>query len=102
MKNIFALCYILVAVVEIYGAEWCPYCRKSEKLLKDNKIEYIMHEVSNDRYERAQFLQKKFNSPFIPQIIIKGQNIGGYDNLRKLIESKEIHKMIIKFILMLL
>ena len=61
MKNIFALSYVLVAVVEIYGAEWCPYCKKAEQLLKDNKIEYIKHEVSNDRYERAQFLQKKFN-----------------------------------------
>ena len=96
MKNIFALSYVIIAVVEIYGAEWCLYCKKAEQLLKDNKIEYIKHEVSNDRYERAQFLQKKFNSQFIPQIIIKGQNIGGYDNLKKLIESKEIDKMIKK------
>ena len=94
MKNIFALSYVLVAVVEIYGAEWCPYCKKAEQLLKDNKIEYIKHEVPQDRHERAKFLKEKLNASSIPQIIIKEKNIGGYDNLSKLFESGEIHKML--------
>ena len=92
MKNIFAIIYMLVATVEIYGTDWCPYCKRAESLLTNNGIKYEKH-YFKDRLEMNKFYAEK-NIRSIPQIYINGKNIGGYDSLKKLEENGQLSKLI--------
>ena len=66
--------------VEIYSKTNCVFCDKAKmRLAKENpKIHMLDHD-----YSREDFLKKFPNARTFPQIIINGENIGGYSELEK-------------------
>ena len=71
------------AEVTMYSTLFCPYCMRARKLLKNKKIEYEEIRVGSSA-SLWQEMREKTNGTTVPQIIINGQAIGGYDDMSQL------------------
>ncbi|SCA56044.1 Glutaredoxin-1 [Candidatus Terasakiella magnetica] len=66
--------------VEIYTKDSCMFCQKAKALFDENGISYKEHDVSTiDKFKAMQELIS--GAKTVPQIIIDGHLIGGYDVL---------------------
>jgi glutaredoxin 3 len=75
--------------VEFYSADWCPFCMRAKALLDARGIAY--EEINVDRIPgfREQIVEMTGRMT-IPQIIIDGQPVGGYDDLAALDRNGEL------------
>ena len=71
-------------VVEIYSKLNCIFCDKAKMRLQryNPKIQML-----DKDYTREEFLKKFPNAKTFPQIIINDKNVGGYYELKKLLEK---------------
>ena len=77
--------------VQVYTTDYCPYCDRAKALLKRRGIAYEEIDVSGDSDKRA-WLVKTTGRRTVPQIFIKGEPIGGSDELHALDRSGELQK----------
>jgi glutaredoxin 3 len=69
--------------IEIYSKINCIFCDKAKlRLAKKNPK---VHMLDTD-YTKEDFFKKFPNARTFPQIIINGENIGGYSELEKWLE----------------
>ena len=66
----------------VYTKDNCPYCVKAKALLKGYGLEYKEIVIGRD-ISREEFLDTYPNARTVPQIILDGEHIGGYDDLAK-------------------
>jgi glutaredoxin len=64
--------------VFVFGADWCPACRATEKFLAGNGVNYQRLEVTNN-LPVQQFMREHFGSTAIPVVVIDGNVRLGYD-----------------------
>lgn len=77
----------------IYGASWCPPCRKVKTYFTDNKIDFVYHSVDDNVTEVIQFLAEHTNEyKSIPMIFNRRKFIGGASDVITLLEDKAIEK----------
>ena len=67
--------------VTVYTTAMCPYCVAAKALLKKRGIAYDEINLSRDSDSRQQLVDITGMATF-PQIVIDGQMIGGFDELR--------------------
>jgi len=77
--------------LEIYSKDWCPYCAKAKALLRSKDIEYTEVDVTSD-FDREQEMVTRSMRRTVPQIFIKGESIGGYDDLAHLNATGELDR----------
>ena len=59
------------ATITMYGADWCPDCRRSKKFLLDNSIPFTWMDTDADK-EAEEFVKQKNNGKrIIPTIIFE-------------------------------
>ena len=75
-----------MADVTVYSTRICGYCHAAKRLLADRGIAYDEIDVSNDPDKRA-WLVETTGRRTVPQIFIRGESIGGYDELAALDRS---------------
>ncbi len=74
------------AIVEMYSKTFCWYCRAARRLLDAKGVDY--HEINlDDAPERRQEMSERSSGTTVPQIFIRGQAIGGYDEMKLLDEQ---------------
>jgi glutaredoxin 3 len=80
--------------IEIYTKAFCPYCWRAKELLSSKGVEY--HEVAVDFGGEAKQLmvQRANGRTTVPQIFIKGQHVGGCDDLMALERAGKLDEMI--------
>lgn len=82
--------------VEIYTIQTCPFCKKAKEKLKDNYLDYTEYDISENEEENRRKLAKLFKIPSgratVPQITINGKYIGGYSELKELIDSGKLNQ----------
>ena len=66
--------------VTIYTTRMCGYCFAAKRLLNARRIPYEEIDVSGDADKRA-WLVEATGQRTVPQIFIKGESIGGYEEL---------------------
>lgn len=73
--------------VEIYTSNSCGYCNMAKDYFKENNIEYIEYNVSENSQYRKDLMKKGYMS--VPVIVIEGEEVIGFDKNRieKLLES---------------
>ena len=65
----------------MYQADWCPFCRRAEALLRQKGVVEIEKiEIVLDAKGRAE-LQAKTGRRTVPQIYIGETHVGGCDDL---------------------
>lgn len=76
--------------VTIYTTRICPYCIAAKRLLSSRGIAYDEVDVSGDQAKRAWLVEVTGGRKTVPQIFIKGEAIGGYDELSALDQSGQL------------
>lgn len=64
--------------VTVYSTSTCPFCIRAKQYLKDNNINFVSIDVSED-HEKAQEMIKKSGQMGVPVIEIDGEIIVGFD-----------------------
>lgn len=79
--------------IKIYTTETCPYCISAKNLLKRLNVPYkeIMLEYGS---EELRNLIKKTKFRTVPQIFIGDKMIGGYNELKDIIDEDEFFQLI--------
>jgi glutaredoxin 3 len=63
--------------VEIYTSNSCGYCHMAKDFFKENNIEYIEHNISEDSEAKKILIKKGYRS--VPVIDINGKEMMGFD-----------------------
>ena len=72
----------------VWSKNQCPYCVMAKNLLRSNGVEYEERNISEGPWTKEQLLEAVPHARTLPQIIFDGNLIGGYDQLKKHLESK--------------
>ena len=75
--------------VIVWSKTNCPFCVKAKHSLADKGIEYEERLIGND-WTREQLLEMVPEARSVPQIIIDGNVIGGYNDLIKYLNTLDI------------
>ena len=57
--------------ITVYGAYWCPDCRRSKQFLGEHQIPYAWVDIEEDKAGEAYVLAKNEGKRIIPTIILK-------------------------------
>lgn len=79
--------------IEIYSADYCPYCTKAKALLKSKDADFITYDVADDTLLRQESLARSGKTS-VPQIFIDGKYIGGCDDLYALDSANELDSLL--------
>jgi len=69
-----------VGNVILYGADWCPDCRRAKKYLQDNKINFQFIEVDKHIWATEKVEEINNGKRIIPTILINSQPYTNPDN----------------------
>ena len=69
-------------VIKIYGKEQCPFCDMAKVLCTQKLKEWKYFQLGKD-FNREEMLEMFPTARTFPQIIMEGENIGGYDQLKE-------------------
>jgi alkyl hydroperoxide reductase subunit F len=79
--------------IEIYSRDWCPYCKKAKALLGSKGLDYHEIDITHDEALEQEMIERARRQT-VPQIFVKGESIGGYDDLARLNASGELDRML--------
>jgi glutaredoxin 3 len=81
-----------VSEVIVYTTRTCPYCRLAKDLLSRRGIAYREVDVT-DQEEFRDLLERLTGGRTVPQVVIGGRPVGGYEELRRLEESGDLDRI---------
>ncbi len=64
--------------VKVYSTPYCPWCKRTKKLLEDNGIAYQDFDVAADREAREEMIRKT-GQMAVPVIEIDSDIVVGFD-----------------------
>ena len=70
-------------MIEIYGKDNCPYCDMAKNLCEQKGLDFEYKQLGTD-FDRDEMLSTFPGARTFPQIILDGQKIGGYTELKEL------------------
>ena len=73
-------------MIEIYGKPMCPFCEKAKSLCATRGFKYTYKSLGTD-YTREELMEQFPNARTVPQIVIGGKKIGGYDQFTQYIDD---------------
>jgi len=82
-----------MADVTVYTTRICPYCVAAKRLLAARGVPFEEIDVTGDDAKRAWLLEATGRRT-VPQIFIRGEAIGGYDDLAALDRSGRLAQML--------
>jgi glutaredoxin 3 len=82
-----------MATVLMYTAQYCPYCTQAKALLKHKGVAFQEVDVGADDVLRDKMVRESGRRS-VPQILINGTAIGGFDELRALDQDGELDQLL--------
>ena len=79
--------------IKVYSTSWCGPCKMAKRLLDEKGLDYTEIDIEEKGWSRED-LFKKTGGRTVPQIVIEGEPIGGYDDLKMLDESGKLDTML--------
>jgi glutaredoxin 3 len=70
--------------VTVYSTRSCPVCTRTKAMLQKWEIEFDEVLIDQDDKAKREFVEVTRGARTVPQIVIDGQVIGGYDELTEL------------------
>lgn len=84
----------MTALVTVYSTSACPYCVRAKQLLERKGIEYKEINLSQEAPEVRIELMQRTHHRTVPQIFIKEQFIGGFDQLYALEREGKLEELL--------
>ena len=69
--------------IKIYTTSWCGPCKMAKRLLDEKGYAYEEIDIEEKDWSREDLFNKT-GGRTVPQIVIEGETIGGYDDLFKM------------------
>ena len=69
--------------IKIYTTNWCSYCDLAKRFFDEKGWDYEEINIEKLGWDRSQLLEVG-KATTVPQIVIDGEAIGGYDELIKI------------------
>jgi len=82
-----------MARIKIYSTGICPRCERAKKLLAKHNIAYDEVRVDLDRAGLKEMLEATNHARTVPQIVVDGRHIGGFDELTELHMDGELDEL---------
>ena len=79
-----------MAEVELYTTPFCPYCVRARALLERKGVAYTDIDIIGEPARRAEMVRRAGGRTSVPQIFIRGEHIGGSDELLALDRDGEL------------
>jgi glutaredoxin len=73
-------------MILIYGKPQCPYCEKAKALCETRELEYEYRTLGVD-YTKEELLETFPGARTVPQIVVNGQKVGGYEQFTQYLEE---------------
>ena len=73
-------------MIQIWGKAQCPHCEAAKAFCEQNKYNYEYRQLDVD-FTREEVLEHFPGARTFPQIVVNGEKIGGWDQLRSYIED---------------
>ena len=73
-------------IIDRYTKDLCCYCDAAKRIFERIGVKYNQYKIGTD-VTREQLLEIAPNAKTVPQIVINGDLIGGYDDLCEYIEN---------------
>jgi glutaredoxin 3 len=83
-----------VPTVEIYTKTFCPYCWRAKHLLEAKGVAYKEIMVDLGGADKQAMIDRARGRTTVPQIFIKGQHVGGCDELIALERAGKLDELI--------
>jgi len=71
----------------VWSKDQCPHCVMAKDLLRARGIQYEERNISQGAWTKEQLMEAVPHARTLPQVILDGNLIGGYDQLKKHFES---------------
>jgi glutaredoxin 3 len=78
--------------ITIYTTRWCGYCVRAKALLDAKGLAYDEIRLDDDPYFRRTIMDLT-GGWTVPQILVDGRPIGGYDTLRALSSAGHLERL---------
>ena len=75
-----------MSMITIYGKPMCPFCDKAKALCEQRGYNYEYKTLGTD-YTKEELLETFPGAKTVPQIVINGNKIGGWEQMVKYIEE---------------
>lgn len=77
--------------IQLYTTKWCPFCVRAKMLLDSRGLPY--EEIFLDDEPRfRERLRELTGGTTVPQILIDGEPVGGYNELYRLERSGDLEE----------
>ena len=70
--------------VTVYSTAHCAFCSRAKAMLEKWEIDYDEVRIDGDQAAMKQFIEVTNGARTVPQIVIDGKTIGGFDELTEL------------------
>ena len=77
--------------VTVWSKYHCPYCDQAKALLSSKGIKYEEKKIG-DGYTKEELLESVPNARSVPQIVVNGEVIGGFTELKKYLEEQHANQ----------
>lgn len=65
----------MVQQIHVYGAPWCPDCKRAKQFLAEQRIAYQWHDIDQDEESRAYVQEANDGRQIIPTIVFEDGSI---------------------------
>ena len=72
--------------VEIYSKPQCPYCDMAKRLAEQKGYD-LSYKMLDEDFDRDTLMETFPGARTFPQIIVDGDKIGGYTEIKALVDS---------------
>ena len=84
----------MTAEVIVYSTTFCPYCVRAKSLLERKGVAFTEINLDQEAPEVKVELMQKTRHRTVPQIFIKDQFIGGFDQLYALEKAGKLDDLL--------
>ncbi len=80
-------------MIKIYSTNWCGPCASAKRLLDSLGQSYKEIDIEKENISREKLMEMT-GGMTVPQIVIDGKPIGGFDQLFELNQSGKLEEML--------
>ena len=80
--------------ITIFSKAYCPYCDRAKNLLTQLGLTFTEKRIDQNSEAHEEFQRVTNQARTVPQILINGKLIGGFDNLSEYHASGELDQFI--------
>ena len=79
--------------VTVYSTAHCAFCSRAKAMLEKWEIDYDEVRIDGDQSAMKEFAEVTNGARTVPQIVIDGKPIGGFDELTELHMDGELDEL---------